>query len=147
MAHSSPRGQDQVLFCHDGEGVSPRSVLPRHSSLADLAPYITSVASSDATNIRTSIVRDGDSVIVNGSKWWISGSGDPRTKLHLVMGKSDPNNANPHKQQSIVIIPADAPGVKIGRPMMVFGWDDAPEGESAKAAFRLCSCFAFADPL
>lgn len=59
---------------------------------------------------------------------WISGAGDPRCKLHLVMGKSDPGNASPYNQQSVVIVPADAPGVKIIRPMQVFGYDDAPEG-------------------
>lgn len=59
---------------------------------------------------------------------WISGAGDPRTKLHLVMGKSDPGNSRPYNQQSVVIVPADAHGVKIIRPMQVFGYDDAPEG-------------------
>ena len=59
---------------------------------------------------------------------WISGAGDPRTKLHLVMGKSDPTNSSAYNQQSLVIVPADAPGVKIVRPMLVFGYDDAPEG-------------------
>lgn len=59
---------------------------------------------------------------------WISGAGDPRTKLHLVMGKSDPGNKSSYNQQSVVIVPADAPGVKIIRPMHVFGYDDAPEG-------------------
>jgi acyl-CoA dehydrogenase len=62
------------------------------------------------------------------SSRWISGAGDPRTKLHLVMGKSDPGNASRYNQQSVVIVPADAPGVKVIRPMTVFGYDDAPEG-------------------
>ncbi|KAG1755932.1 acyl-CoA dehydrogenase/oxidase [Suillus lakei] len=86
------------------------------------------VSSSDARNIKTSIKRVGDEIVINGHKWWISGAGDPRTKLHLVMGKSDPDNANVYQQQSVVIVPADAPGVKIIRPMEVFGYDDAPEG-------------------
>ncbi|GJJ07342.1 hypothetical protein Clacol_001543 [Clathrus columnatus] len=86
------------------------------------------VASSDATNIKTSIRKEGNEIIINGHKWWISGAGDPRAKLHLVMGKSDPNNPEKHQQQSIVIVPADTPGVKIIRPMKVFGYDDAPEG-------------------
>ncbi|KAF5387802.1 hypothetical protein D9615_000188 [Tricholomella constricta] len=86
------------------------------------------VASSDATNIRTSIRREGDEIVINGHKWWISGAGDPRTKLHLVMGKSDPDNKSSYNQQSVVIVPTDAPGVKIIRPMQVFGYDDAPEG-------------------
>ncbi|KAI5120923.1 hypothetical protein M0805_002903 [Coniferiporia weirii] len=86
------------------------------------------VASSDATNIQTSIRREGEEIVINGHKWYISGAGDPRTKLHLVMGKSDPTNQNTHAQQSIVIVPVDAPGVKVVRPMRVFGYDDAPEG-------------------
>ncbi|KAL5508316.1 hypothetical protein ACEPAH_5935 [Sanghuangporus vaninii] len=86
------------------------------------------VASSDATNIQTSIRREGNEIVINGHKWYISGAGDPRTKIHLVMGKSDPSNQNAHLQQSVVIVPADTPGVKVVRPMRVFGYDDAPEG-------------------
>ncbi|KAF7331807.1 hypothetical protein MKEN_00060700 [Mycena kentingensis (nom. inval.)] len=86
------------------------------------------VASSDATNIRTSIRREGDEIVINGHKWWISGAGDPRTKLHIVMGKSDPNNKSAYNQQSVVLVPADAPGITIVRPMRVMGYDDAPEG-------------------
>lgn len=85
------------------------------------------VASSDATNIQTSIRQEGDEIVVNGHKWWISGAGDPRCAVHLVMGKSD-LSAPKHKQQSVVIVPANAPGVKLIRPMQVFGYDDAPEG-------------------
>jgi len=86
------------------------------------------VASSDARNIKTSIRQEGNEIVINGHKWWISGAGDPRTKLHLVMGKSDPENPDGYKQQSVVIVPADAAGVRIVRPMEVFGYDDAPEG-------------------
>ncbi|CAK5275758.1 unnamed protein product [Mycena citricolor] len=86
------------------------------------------VASSDATNIRTSIRREGDEIVINGHKWWISGAGDPRTKLHIVMGKSDPNSKNTYNQQSVVLVPADTPGVTVVRPMSVMGYDDAPEG-------------------
>ncbi|KAF8450777.1 acyl-CoA dehydrogenase NM domain-like protein [Boletus edulis BED1] len=86
------------------------------------------VASSDARNIKTSIRQEGDEIVINGHKWWISGAGDPRTKLHLVMGKSDPGNPDGYKQQSVVIVPADTPGVRIVRPMELFGYDDAPEG-------------------
>lgn len=86
------------------------------------------IASSDATNIRTSIRQEGDQIVINGHKWWISGAGDPRTKLHLVLGKSDPTNPKQYNQQSVVIVPTDTPGVKIIRPMKVFGYDDAPEG-------------------
>lgn len=86
------------------------------------------IASSDATNIRTDIRQEGNQIVINGHKWWISGAGDPRCKLHILMGKSDPKNSNTHKQQSIVLIPADTPGIKVVRPMRVFGYDDAPEG-------------------
>ncbi|KAI8925626.1 acyl-CoA dehydrogenase/oxidase [Entophlyctis helioformis] len=86
------------------------------------------VASSDATNIETSIVRDGDHYVINGRKWWISGAGDPRCAVYLVMGKSDAKNPSPHRQQSVIIVPADTPGIRIIRPMMVYGYDDAPHG-------------------
>ncbi|KAG0003677.1 hypothetical protein BGZ80_006624 [Entomortierella chlamydospora] len=86
------------------------------------------VSSSDATNIETNIERVGDHYIINGRKWWISGAGDPRCKVYLVMGKSDPNNENMHRQQSLVIVPSDTPGIEVVRPMTVYGYDDAPEG-------------------
>ncbi|KAI9099315.1 acyl-CoA dehydrogenase/oxidase [Phlyctochytrium arcticum] len=86
------------------------------------------VASSDATNIELEIRRDGDEYIVNGRKWWISGAGDPRCAVYLVMGKNDPKNPNKHAQQSVIIVPATARGITIVRPMQVFGYDDAPHG-------------------
>ncbi len=86
------------------------------------------VASSDATNIESSIVRDGDFYVVNGRKWWSSGANDPRCKLFIFMGKTDPDNANRHQQQSMILIPRDTPGVKILRHLPVFGFDDAPHG-------------------
>ncbi|KAJ1980026.1 hypothetical protein H4R35_001277 [Dimargaris xerosporica] len=86
------------------------------------------VASSDATNISASIVRDGDGWVVNGHKWWITGAGDPRCKVFFVLGKTDPQNFNPHQQQSVIIVPRDAPGVRVVRPLTVFGYDDAPSG-------------------
>ncbi|HEX7606149.1 MAG TPA: acyl-CoA dehydrogenase family protein, partial [Usitatibacter sp.] len=85
------------------------------------------VASSDATNIQSSIVRAGDQYIVNGRKWWTSGAGDPRCKIFIFMGKTDPK-ADRHKQQSMILVPRDAPGVKIVRHVPVFGYDDAPHG-------------------
>ncbi|KAF5333312.1 hypothetical protein D9611_002202 [Ephemerocybe angulata] len=97
------------------------------------------VASSDATNIRTSIRREGDEIVINGHKWWISGAGDPRCKVHLVMGKSDANNKDKYNQQSVVLVPADAPGVKIVRPMKVFGYDDAPRA-TAKSFMTMFAC-------
>jgi acyl-CoA dehydrogenase len=85
------------------------------------------VASSDATNIETRIERDGDEYVINGRKWWISGAGDPRCKIFILMGKTDPGAAR-HSQQSMILVPADTPGVDILRPLPVFGYDDAPHG-------------------
>jgi acyl-CoA dehydrogenase len=85
------------------------------------------VASSDATNIQCSIVRDGDSYVINGHKWWSSGAGDPRCSIYIVMGKTDPG-APRHQQQSMVLVPADASGITVHRPLNVFGYDDAPHG-------------------
>ena len=85
------------------------------------------VASSDATNIEASIVRDGDEYIINGRKWWTSGAGDPRCKIAIFMGKTD-LAAPAHKQQSMILVPMDAPGVKIERLLSVFGYDHAPHG-------------------
>ena len=85
------------------------------------------VASSDATNIECSIVRDGDDYVINGRKWWSSGAGDPRCKIAIVMGKTD-FEAKRHAQQSMVLMPLDAPGVTILRHLPVFGYDDAPHG-------------------
>ncbi|MDO8651738.1 MAG: acyl-CoA dehydrogenase family protein [Undibacterium sp.] len=86
------------------------------------------VASSDATNIEASIVRDGDEYVVNGRKWWSSGANDPRCKVFIFMGKSDPHNTNRHQQQSMIIVPRDTKGVTILRHLPVFGYDDAPHG-------------------
>jgi len=85
------------------------------------------VASSDATNIETSIRREGDEYVINGTKWWSSGAGDPRCKVAIVMGKTD-SEAAKHSQQSMVLMELDAPGVKILRHLNVFGYDDAPHG-------------------
>jgi acyl-CoA dehydrogenase len=85
------------------------------------------VASSDATNVETRIERDGDGYLIKGHKWWISGAGDPRCKLFIVMGKTDPS-ADRHRQQSMILVPGDTPGITIKRPLPVFGYDDAPHG-------------------
>ena len=85
------------------------------------------VASSDATNIECSIRRDGNSYIINGRKWWSSGAGDPRCRLAILMGKTDPEGP-PHTQQSMVLVPMDAAGIAVERALSVYGYDDAPHG-------------------
>ena len=85
------------------------------------------VASSDATNIESTIERQGDEYVINGRKWWTSGGGDPRCKLLIFMGKTDPK-APRHSQQSMILVPRDTPGVDVMRPLTVFGYDDAPHG-------------------
>ena len=85
------------------------------------------VASSDATNIQCSIRRDGDEYVINGRKWFSSGAGDPRCALYIVMGKTDPD-ADVHHQQSMILVPSNASGVEVTRPLTVFGYDDAPHG-------------------
>jgi acyl-CoA dehydrogenase len=87
------------------------------------------VASADATNIETRITRDGDDYVINGRKWWSSGASDPRCKIFIVMGKTDPD-ASVHQQQSMILVPADTPGVTIERHLPVFGFDHAPHGHS-----------------
>ncbi len=86
------------------------------------------VASSDATNIRTSIRREGDEYVINGRKWWSSGAGDPRCAIFIVMGKTDPDNPDKYRQQSMILVPRDTPGLTIKRMLPVFGYDDAPHG-------------------
>ncbi len=92
------------------------------------------VASSDATNIELSIVRDGDEYVINGRKWWITGAMNPNAKIFIVMGKTDPN-APRHAQQSQVLVPRDTPGLEVIRPMEVFGYDDHPHGGHAELRF------------
>ena len=85
------------------------------------------VASSDATNIQCEIRREGDEYVINGRKWWSSGAGDPRCAVYIVMGKTDPE-AGRHQQQSMIIVPANTPGITVVRALSVFGYDDAPHG-------------------
>jgi acyl-CoA dehydrogenase len=93
------------------------------------------VASSDATNISTRIVRDGDDYVINGTKWWITGAMNPNAEIFIVMGKTDPDAAR-HRQQSQILVPRDTPGVEIRRGMHVFGYDDADHGGHAELTFR-----------
>jgi acyl-CoA dehydrogenase len=86
------------------------------------------VASSDATNIESEIRRDGDTYVINGHKWWTSGIGDPRCQVLIFMGKTDAKNPDRYKQQSMILVPRDTPGIKIVRMLTVFGYDDAPHG-------------------
>jgi len=86
------------------------------------------VASSDATNIECRIERKGDEYVINGLKWWTSGIGDPRCQILILMGKTDPDNPDRYRQQSMVLVPRDTPGIKVRRMLPVFGYDDAPHG-------------------
>jgi acyl-CoA dehydrogenase len=88
------------------------------------------VASSDATNIQARIVRDGDHYLINARKWWTSGGNDPRCKVLIFMGKTDPDNPDRHRQQSMIVVPMETPGVKVLRHLPVFGYDDAPHGHA-----------------
>ena len=95
--------------------------------LARYAMTEPDVASSDATNIDLKMTRDGEHYVLNGRKWWISGAGDPRCKLYIVVARSNPEAAR-HAQHSLVLVPADTPGLEVVRPLPVFGYDDAPHG-------------------
>ena len=88
------------------------------------------VASSDATNIESSIQKEGDEYVINGRKWWTSGANDPRCKVLIFMGKTDPNNPDRYKQQSMIVVPMETDGIKVLRHLPVFGFDDAPHGHA-----------------
>ena len=109
---------------HRREWLEPLLAGEIRSSFAMTEP---AVASSDATNICSTIVRDGDEYVINGRKWWTSGIGDPRCRILIFMGKTDPS-APRHRQQSMILVPRDAPGVKVLRLLSVFGYDHAPHG-------------------
>ena len=122
-------GNMETLERYASEAVKDRWLAPLLRGEIRSAFLMTEpeVASSDATNIQCRIERDGDHYVINGRKWWSSGAGDPRCQLYIVMGKSDPSAAR-HEQQSMVLVPSDTPGVRVVRPLHVFGYDDAPHG-------------------
>jgi len=127
-------GNMEVLERYGSEAHKQRWLKPLLDGTIRSAFLMTepAVASSDATNIETSIRRDGDHYVINGRKWWSSGVGDPRCRIYIVMGKTDPA-AETHRQQSQVLVPADAPGVRVVRMLPVFGFDDAPHGHAEVA--------------
>lgn len=125
-------GNMEVLARYGNEEQQQRWLLPLMNGEIRSAFAMTEpeVASSDATNVETSITRDGDEYVINGRKWYISGACNNHTKIYIVMGKTDPDNSNPYVQQSMILVPANTPGLTVVRPMKVFGYDDAPEGHA-----------------
>jgi acyl-CoA dehydrogenase len=123
-------GNMEVLVRYGTEAQKKRWLTPLLEGKIRSAFAMTEpkVASSDATNIQSSIVRDGDEYVINGHKWWTSGIGDPRCQLLIFMGKTNPTNPDKYKQQSMILVPRDAAGIKVLRMLTVFGYDDAPHG-------------------
>lgn len=124
-------GNMETLFLYGSEAQKDQWLRPLLAGAIRSCFSMTEpdVASSDATNIRCSIVRDGDHYVVNGRKWWSSGGNDERCKLAIVMGKTDPD-APKHRQQSMILVPLDTPGVRIERHLTVFGYMHAPHGHA-----------------
>ena len=122
-------GNMETLVCYATEEQKERWLKPLLEGRIRSCFCMTEpgVASSDATNIQSRIVRDGDSYVINGRKWWTTGAGDPRCRIAIFMGKTDPS-APRHQQQSMILVPMDAPGVTVKRTLNVFGYDEAPHG-------------------
>ena len=125
-------GNMEVLERYASEEIKEKWLLPLlegkiRSAFAMTEPL---VASSDATNIESSIEKKGDEYVINGRKWWTSGANDPRCKVLIFMGKTDPNNPDRHKQQSMIVVPMESEGVTVLRHLPVFGFDDAPHGHA-----------------
>jgi acyl-CoA dehydrogenase len=123
-------GNMEVLVRYGTEEQKQRWLIPLLNGEIRSAFAMTEpgVASSDATNIEASVVRNGDEYVLNGHKWWISGMGDPRCRLIIFMGKTDPGHPDRHRQQSMILVPRDAVGIRVVRMLTVFGYDSAPHG-------------------
>jgi acyl-CoA dehydrogenase len=123
-------GNMEVLTRYADEENKKRWLMPLLNGEIRSAFAMTepAVASSDATNIECQITRDGNEYVINGRKWWTSGIGDPRCKIMILMGKTDPNNPDRYRQQSMILVPVETPGVTVEKMLHVFGYDDAPHG-------------------
>ena len=125
-------GNMEVLERYSTEEIKEKWLTPLLAGKIRSAFAMTEplVASSDATNIESSIQKEGDEYVINGRKWWTSGANDPRCKVLIFMGKTDPNNPDKYKQQSMIVVPMETDGIKVLRHLPVFGFDDAPHGHA-----------------
>lgn len=123
-------GNMEVLAKYGNEAQKKEWLVPLMEGVIRSAFLMTEpdVASSDAKNIQLTMRREGNEYVLNGSKWWSSGAGDPRCQIYIVMGKTDAQNPDPYRQQSVILVPANTPGITIHRMLQVYGYDDAPHG-------------------